>query len=74
MSVDVILPLDQMTVAEKLRAMEAIWADLTRDEEEIDSPAWHADVLKEREMRVSEGKESYMDWEEAKKQLRDLHK
>jgi hypothetical protein len=33
------LPLDKMTVAEKLRAMEALWADLSRDEAQVESPA-----------------------------------
>ena len=70
---DVTLPLEQMTVAEKLRTMEALWADLSRHEDEVDSPAWHADILKARELRVMEGKESYGDWEEAKKRLRDKH-
>ncbi len=70
---DVTLPLGQMTVAEKLRTMEAIWADLSRNENEVDSPIWHEDILKERDLRVMEGKESYLDWEVVKKQLRDRH-
>lgn len=65
------LPLDKMTVAEKLRAMEALWADLSRDEAQLESPAWHADVLHEREERIKSGTESFMDWETAKKQLRE---
>jgi Putative addiction module component len=39
--VEVTLPLDKMTVAEKLRAMEMLWADLSRNEAQIESPAWH---------------------------------
>jgi hypothetical protein len=65
------LPLERMTVAEKLRAMEALWADLSRDEAQIESPAWHGDVLQDREVRVKSGGESFTDWETAKKQLRD---
>jgi hypothetical protein len=70
---DAALPLDQMTTAEKLRAMEAIWVDLTRNSESIESPAWHADVLRERDQRVAEGQENYIDWDEAKRQLRERH-
>ena len=70
---DVVLPLDRMTTAEKLRAMEALWADLTRNADDFESPAWHADVLREREQRVAEGKETFVDWEEAKRQLRERH-
>ena len=68
---EITLPLNQMTTAEKLRAMEALWADLSRDDRQIESPAWHGDVLRDREDRVQSGKETYLDWETAKKQLRD---
>jgi hypothetical protein len=69
---NVTLPLESMTTAEKLDVMEAIWADLSRDEERVESPAWHAQVLREREAAVSDGRESPTDWEAAKKRLRGL--
>ena len=65
------LPLDKMTVAEKLRAMETLWADLSRNEAQIESPAWHGDVLRDREAKIKSGEEKFIDWEVAKKQLRD---
>ena len=66
------LPLDRMTREEKLRAMEELWADLSRDEAQFESPAWHGDVLRERVEAVKSGKEAFMDWETAKKKLRDM--
>jgi hypothetical protein len=66
----IVLQIEQMTLAEKLRAMEALWADLSRNEAQIQSPAWHQRVLEEREQRVQAGQETPMDWEAAKKQLR----
>jgi hypothetical protein len=68
---NIALPLDQMTTAEELRVMETLWADLSRNEREIESPAWHEQVLREREQRVRSGQESFIDWETAKQQLRD---
>lgn len=68
---NVLLPLDKMTTAEKLGAMEALWRDLSRDENSFESPVWHGDVLREREQRVEDGKESYVAWDVAKKDLRD---
>lgn len=68
---DITLPLDQMTLAEKLRVMETLWADLSRNEQELESPAWHEQVLKERDQRVRAGEETFIDWETAKRQLRD---
>ena len=64
------LPLDQMTTAKKLSAIEALWQDLSRNADKFESPAWHGDVLREREQRVEEGKEAYVDWEKAKRDLR----
>ena len=66
-----ILELDKMTVAEKLRLMEAIWADLSRDESQTESPKWHDAILREREEGIKSGAEKFTDWESAKKELRD---
>ena len=69
-----VLPLEKMTREEKLRIMEELWTDLSRDESQIESPAWHGDVLRERAEAVKSGKETFIDWEEAKKQLRNKKK
>ena len=68
---ETILPLDRMTIVEKLRVMETLWADLSRNEALYESPAWHGDVLNDRAERVKNGTESFMDWETAKQQLRE---
>jgi hypothetical protein len=65
------LPIEQMTWDEKLRAMEALWAELCREEERLESPAWHADVLNERAARVASGEEQFIEWETAKRELRN---
>jgi hypothetical protein len=67
---NVTLPLDQMTREDKLRAMEALWADLSRDDAQIESPAWHGDVLHDRAEAVKSSRETFIEWEEAKRQLR----
>jgi hypothetical protein len=43
------LQIDQMTLEEKLRAMEALWDDLCQREEDVPVPQWHKDLLDERE-------------------------
>ena len=65
------LPLKEMTQAEKLMALEAIWDDLSRNDEAFESPAWHQEELAATEERVKAGKEKFVDWEQAKKNLRD---
>ena len=68
---EVMLPVDEMTTEEKLRAMEVLWASLTQNEDQFESPSWHEKVLREREERMNSGQEIPIDWEVAKKQLRD---
>ncbi len=65
-----VLQIEQMSRAEKLKTMEALWADLSKVESEVESPAWHAELLKETEVRVAAGLERIADWEIAKAELR----
>jgi hypothetical protein len=64
------LEIQQMPRWEKLKHMEILWADLSRDEAEVESPAWHADALRETAERVKRGEEKVLDWEQAKAELR----
>lgn len=64
------LPLEKMTVEEKLQAMEALWEDLTRNAENYEPPAWHGDALKALEQAIERGEETFEDWETAKKRIR----
>ena len=64
------LQISQMSREEKLRALEAIWADLSKDDAQVESPSWHEDVLKETEARVAAGQERIEDWQTAKRELR----
>ena len=58
-----------MSRTDKLRAMEALWADLSRDEAEIDSPGWHAEILRETEQLVRDGKAKFSDWPAARRRI-----
>jgi hypothetical protein len=64
------LPLKEMTLREKLAAMESLWEDLSQTPGKLPSPAWHKDVLDARRARVASGKAKFVDWETAKRQLR----
>jgi len=64
------LPLNEMTLQEKLAIMESIWEDLARTPEVIESPAWHKDVLDERRQQSVDGTSRFTDWETAKAGIR----
>lgn len=62
--------IQQMPRREKLKLMEILWAELSRDEAELESPAWHGDALRETSDRRARGEEAVLDWEQAKAKLR----
>ena len=62
-----ILPLDKMTIEQKLQALEELTIDLHKNEALIPVPNWHLDVLRDRELLVQEGKAEYVDLEAFKK-------
>ena len=61
----------QMPLHEKLRVMEAIWDDISREEENLEFPEWHKAILDERERLLNEGKDQFVDWEDAKRQIKE---
>ena len=67
---NIVLPLAEMTVAEKLELMETLWVDLSRDPDEIPSPAWHGEVLRERQRQLDAGETHFIPLEEAVASLR----
>ena len=65
------IPLDKMTIEDKLVAMELIWDDLYKTEDRIISPAWHEKILNARDESITRGEACFMDWEVAKREIRD---
>ncbi len=62
------IEINHLTREEKLRMVDALWADLLSEEELLESPAWHKTALQETEKRLEEGKEEILDWRTAKKE------
>jgi hypothetical protein len=61
----------QLPFREKLLVTEAIWEDLSREEENLEVPQWHKELLDERERLLCEGKAQFVDWEDAKRQINE---
>lgn len=64
------LPLKDMTVQEKLAAMELLWDDLTRYLDSFESPEWHGEALEARRLKIAERKAHFTDWDAAKSAIR----
>lgn len=66
------VPLKEMTLSGKIRVMEDIWANLSKNEPNYSPPDWYGEVLKDRKRRLEAGETGFTDWEVAKKEIRDL--
>ena len=58
--------MDEMSLEEKLQAMEALLEDLRREPDHVEAPSWHQYVLKETKSRVESGEATFSDREKAK--------
>jgi len=43
-----VMDIEKMTVAERLLAMESLWASLAKEYQQIDVPTWHRQILDQR--------------------------
>ena len=66
------LPLEKMSLEEKLQAMESLWDDLCSKAGDVSSPAWHEDVLAERDAMQKRGDDEFEDWDAAKRNIRTV--
>ena len=66
-----ILDLEGMTIEEKLKVMEALWDDICRSAPDFFSPSWHGNILEEREQKLRDGDDRFIDWNQAKEDIRD---
>lgn len=68
------IPLDAMSIAEKLQAIETIWESIRQSKESIPVPQWHQEVLQQRMERLESGQTQLLDWENVKTRLNNLGK
>ena len=59
--------LSTLPLAQRLEAMEVLWASLTHDSAYDPSPAWHKDLLAQRVSEIEAGQAA--SWAEAKPRI-----
>lgn len=62
--------LKKLSAAERLETMEIIWDSLLDDENNIESPPWHRDILLERKSKIEKGEAEFLSIEQLKAKLR----
>jgi putative addiction module component (TIGR02574 family) len=68
------IPLETLTVAEKVRLLESVWDSLCGEPGDVKSPDWHREVLEARQRRLDEGLATVSPWSEAKARLLQVGK
>ncbi len=63
------ITIENLTINEKIDLMEKLWADLSTSPD-YSTPAWHRVELTRRKNAVEEGRETYIDWNKAKDEIR----
>jgi len=69
MSVEI--PLDNLSVSEKVCLLERVWDSLCSKSGDVRSPDWHREVREIRKRRLEEGRATVSPWSEAKARLLD---
>lgn len=63
------ISIKKLSTSEKIELMEKLWSDLSASAD-YSPPDWHGEELADRKNAVREGKSTYSNWEEAKKEIR----
>ncbi len=61
-----ITEIHKMSILEHLQAMEELWDSLCHEENEIDSPEWHKEVLESRRGKIEKGDAEFVSLEDLK--------
>lgn len=64
------ITIDQLSNAQKLELMEALWLDLSADAPGFPSPVWHEEALRLADSALGSGTAQFLDWTQAKEILR----
>ena len=66
------IPLDTLSVSEKVRLLESVWESLCKKSGDVQSPEWHREVLDIRKRRLEDGRAPVSPWSEAKARLLEV--
>ncbi len=71
MTVQTIPEIDEMTAAQQIELMEALWKSMSERNVNGDPPDWHLKYLEDRESAVANGEDSFISLDEFEKGVRD---
>lgn len=71
MTVQTIPEIDEMTAAQQIELMEALWKNMSERNINSDPPDWHLKYLNDREKAISEGEDSFISLDAFEDDLRN---
>ncbi len=63
--------LKNLSVNERVKAMEALWNTFIYEEADIESPTWHGEILQERKESIENGTANFISLDKLKDYFRD---
>jgi hypothetical protein len=70
MTVQTIPEIAEMTPAQQVELMEALWKSMTERNLNSEPPSWHREYLADRENAVNHGEDSFISLDEFESELR----
>ncbi|MEE8057401.1 MAG: addiction module protein [Pseudomonadales bacterium] len=62
-----------MSVNERLKAMEILWSTFLNEGAAIESPDWHKGILADRKAKIENGEAKFISLDQLKKYYRGRH-
>lgn len=72
MNAELVLPIESMTVAEKMDVIDRIMDDLSRNSSTVPVIEWHGELLKQRADAIERGEDVFMTLDEAEARIRQM--
>lgn len=70
MNAELVLPLERMTIAEKMDVIGRVMDDLSRNSSAVPVIEWHGDLLKQRAEDLKSGADRFITLDEAEARIR----
>ena len=70
MTVQTIPEIDEMTAAQQIELMEALWKNMSERNSNAEPPDWHREYLEDREKAAANGDDSFINLNEFEQELR----
>ena len=61
--------IEQMSLAQRMEAMELLWRSISTEPGSVVSPGWHGEVLQKRRAKIQAGKAEFLTVAQLKKRL-----